>query len=373
MKSPVIAIFVRHSPDCKYRDDETWKRCNCRKHLRWTYSGTQYRQSAGTRSWNEAEDAKRRFEDSYRSGGRTPVQLTGPKTIKACIDGFVASKQSQKVTAPLVKRYRRELDRLEMFLVGRGIAFPNQIGLDDLHAFRNTWDGMYPSTITQQKAQERLCGFLRYLHEAGHVDRVPRLSPIQVDEPPTLPLTAKEYQAVLDAVPQMVKDPKQGRRLRALVRLMRHSGLAIRDAATLERGLIIHDERKGLYRIVTARQKTGTDVSVAIPKDVAVELLAVLNGNPRYVFWSGKGKGETTAKYWQRQFRKLRVKSGLPNLHSHQLRDTFAVGLLEKGVSIQDVGKLLGHTSIKTTEKHYAPWVRGRQDWLDNQVTSTWN
>ena len=42
---------------------------------------------------------------------------------------------------------------------------------------------------------------------------------------------------------------------------------------------------------------------------------------------------------------------------SHRLRDTFAVDLLEKGVPLEEVSKLLGHESIKTTERHYAKWV----------------
>jgi integrase/recombinase XerD len=32
------------------------------------------------------------------------------------------------------------------------------------------------------------------------------------------------------------------------------------------------------------------------------------------------------------------------------------------------VSILLGHTSIKTTEKHYAPWVRSRQVALEAAV-----
>lgn len=35
----------------------------------------------------------------------------------------------------------------------------------------------------------------------------------------------------------------------------------------------------------------------------------------------------------------------------------FAVGLLEKGVSLETVSILLGHQSLKITQKHYSPWV----------------
>jgi integrase len=45
---------------------------------------------------------------------------------------------------------------------------------------------------------------------------------------------------------------------------------------------------------------------------------------------------------------------GLPRgIHLHSLRATFACHLIEKGVNIYIVSKLLGHSSVKVTEKHY--------------------
>lgn len=56
--------------------------------------------------------------------------------------------------------------------------------------------------------------------------------------------------------------------------------------------------------------------------------------------------------------------------HPHQFRDTFAVALLEGGASIETVSVLLGHQSIRVTEKHCNPWVKTRQDALDRAVQS---
>jgi len=62
-------------------------------------------------------------------------------------------------------------------------------------------------------------------------------------------------------------------------------------AVTVRRDEIIQDKKQGLHRIVTARQKTGTHASVPIPPDVAAEVIALLNGNPVYVFWTGSRHG----------------------------------------------------------------------------------
>jgi integrase len=43
-----------------------------------------------------------------------------------------------------------------------------------------------------------------------------------------------------------------------------------------------------------------------------------------------------------------------------------------EGVPLEEVYKLLGHESIKTTEKSYAKWVQARQDRLDSLVIATW-
>jgi integrase len=73
--------------------------------------------------------------------------------------------------------------------------------------------------------------------------------------------------------------------------------------------------------------------------------------------------------------RKLFKAAGIESeghMRSHRLRDTFAVDLLSKGVPMEEVSKLLGHDSVKTTEKSYARWAETRQDRLNSLVTAAW-
>jgi integrase/recombinase XerD len=385
MLTPSITVFVRHAGDCKYKGDEFSKRCNCRKHMRWTSGGVQYRKAVGTRSWTEAEAARHRLEDQLAGRDVTPDKAAND--VRAAVALFIKDKRLQGITAGVLSKYTLELSRLVAFCERTRIFTVQAITRDVLTEFCGTWEATYPSSYTRSKVRERCSSFFRYCFEAQWIPRVPILPKVKVDEPPTMPLTDAEYDRLLDAiyatsprrwdgkVSRQGMTPQTQQRIRGLFQLMRWSGLAIRDAVTLERAEIQRDARKGLYRIVTSRQKTGTHVSVPIPAEVAEELLAITSPNPRYVFWTG-GSGETIAKTWaSRYVRPVFESAGIECGHmvSHRLRDTFAVGLLEKGVPMEEVSRLLGHTSIKTTEKHYAKWSKGRQDRVDDLVSGSWS
>lgn len=374
MSTPVITIFVRHSADCKYNGDEFSRRCQCRKHFRWTLDGAQHRRKAGTRSWEEAEEIKRQLQDQL--AGRTPEQRPedNVRTLQEGIRVFLDDKKIQGVTLGVLGKYTRELDRLREYCESQCVFTVQGITRELLTGFCGTWEAAYPSSYTRSRVRDRCRGFLRYCFEAKWLERIPALPKIHVEEPPTLPLSDAQYAKLLDTVYGVV--PEAAQKVHALFQLMRWSGLAIRDALTLERDEIQRDKAKGVYRIVTARQKTGTHVSIPIPPAIADELLEVLNGNPRYVFWSGNGEEESITKTWAKYYIapvfKAAGLAGQGHMMSHRLRDTFAVDLLQKGVPLEEVSKLLGHTSIKTTEKHYAKWVQGRQDRLDSLVMATW-
>lgn len=62
----------------------------------------------------------------------------------------------------------------------------------------------------------------------------------------------------------------------------------------------------------------------------------------------------------------------LKRCHPHMFRDTFAVEMLLAGVPIDQVSILLGHASVKVTEKSYAPFVKARQVQLQESVRNAW-
>lgn len=380
MTSTVITIFVRHAAGCKYAGDEFTKRCSCWKHLRWTQNGKQHRQAAGTKSWAEAENVKRDLGDKLAGRVVAPVAEPEPvRDIASCVSVFLQDKQVQGVTDGVVQKYENFLGRLQTYCAARGVNAVTGITREVITGFMGLWPEWYPSTITRAKTRERLRSFLRYCYEAQWLDRVPPVPAIKIEEPETQPLTPKEYAALLDAVYVAIDSTRDGVALQVKVltflETMRWTGLAILDTLTLRRSALTKDKASKVYRVTTKRQKTGTPVSIPLPPRVAEALLALPPGGD-YFFWSGKGKPQSARSNWgQRYISPVFNAAGIKgdnNMVSHRLRDTFAVDLLEKGVPMEEVSRLLGHTSIRTTERSYAKWSKGRQDRVDALVSGTW-
>ncbi|MFH1618621.1 MAG: tyrosine-type recombinase/integrase [bacterium] len=88
-----------------------------------------------------------------------------------------------------------------------------------------------------------------------------------------------------------------------------------------------------------------------------LNILGSLNkNNSRYIF-SNKNGERLIGNVLTRDFRKLAKSCGIKNASIHTLRHTFASYLVMNGVDVYTVQKLLGHSSIKTTEiyAHMAP------------------
>jgi site-specific recombinase XerD len=65
----------------------------------------------------------------------------------------------------------------------------------------------------------------------------------------------------------------------------------------------------------------------------------------------GQVQGRALSETWIRNaIRSVSVAASLPDLHPHQLRHTYARGLIQKGVHIRIIQELLGHASLQTTQ-----------------------
>lgn len=407
MEAPLITIFVRHGKDakgnpCKYAGDEFCKRCNCRKHLRWSLNGKQYRLKTGSRSWEGAEEAKRRLEEKL--SGKRPAKPDATRLLIAdAVDTFMKAKRNAGLEEPTLQKLQKVCDRIRDFSQDSDLLFLDEVDLTHISTW--PWDRYLNTTHSLRTNQERVRSFFRYFHNAGLISKNPAAAwqRIKGKTEQVSGFSAAEFERILAAIPKVerkqtysgkerknairmqkgTKDLQQ--KLRALVLVMRYAGLAIIDAAGLERSQIV---RKGKdYRIqLRSRQKTSKrenlqGINNAIPPFVGEELMAVLNGNPRYVFWNrdeSKGDGEETekrdaVKYWQKWIRALLDTAGLPEATSHKFRHTLAIEMIRHGASFEDVAAALGNT-VGVVAKFYShEWAKVRQSRTDAALKAAWN
>lgn len=363
----IVKVFTRHSTACPKADQRYWSRCRCPKAIWITDQNGSRRVSAKTRSWQKAEEKARRL----LAGESAPTERT---TIAFALDQHLADKRSQNLTDSTIYKTKLMYAQIKEWALLHGVVYLDEIRLAHLEKLRASWkDG----PTARKKKQERLRGFFWYCVRHKWIAENPALglSRVKASESPTLPFSKEEMALMLAKIDSMYVDPRGTNgnperlrnRMRALLLLMRWSGLRIGDAVTLEKSRV-QDSKLFLYMA-----KTGAPVFVPLPPQVIEALSLTDNSNPQYFFWTGNGLVKSAVADWQRALRRLfKACEFKHRAHPHMLRDTFAVELLLAGVSLDQVSILLGHKSVKITEKHYAPFVRARQDQLEASVRQSW-
>ena len=99
------------------------------------------------------------------------------------------------------------------------------------------------------------------------------------------------------------------------------------------------------------------------------DLKAILgepDGKTGYMVWSPKDDTHQTPMSYteaRNTFRRVRDRLDLQGYSAHDFRDTCATEWREKGIPLDVIARLLGHTKTETTESRY---VKYREDSLDN-------
>lgn len=350
----MLTIYRRHVADCKFRGRKH-RNCQCPIWAAGMLHGRKVKKSLDLRSWEAAQKLVRDWEAKPEGGGIT---------VKTAVEKYLSDAEARNISDSQMRKVRLVLTELDRNF---GAVAIGSVSVDDLRTIRAAWK---VAPITMQKRLEMLRSFFRFCVDSGWIDRNPakvvRLPVVEFE--PTLPFTELEMENVLwacdmvrDKHPNM--DPGIEKKLRALILLMRYSGLRITDAVTLKPDRITNG------KLFLYQAKTKYPVWVPLPK-IVLAALDEINAGREYYFWTGTSKIRHAPTRWQDRLKKLFAIAGIPDGHSHRFRDTFAVSLLEKGVDLKTVSMLLGHTSIKTTEKHYAPWVKSRQEALEAAVAA---
>jgi integrase len=380
----MLYVYTRHLVKCAHSGDAHWRRCHCPKWIRGVLlNGTKIRRSTQTGNWEAAEKLARELENEI-DPEREKIEARREFTLREAVETFLGDQKARGLGKETQKKYLGFLER--QFLVwadSRKMKFLAKVNPAELTKFRASWTN---GETTTHRKHEMLASFFRFCQRNELIGKNPMDAlkrPKTPDVVPTDYFRRDEIEKIIAATFKYEfgggNDCQfRGLRLRAMSLLMRWGGLSILDATKLEREHLSKDDQ-GDDQIFLYRAKTGVPVAVVVPPDVADVLRSVPNDNPRYFFWSGNGDPRSARKAFQRSFWKLfklanirREDGSRKRCHPHMFRDTFAVELLLAGNPIDQVSLLLGHSSVKITERHYAPFCKARQQQLTAAVKRSW-
>jgi integrase len=366
-----------------------FRRCLCPIHTEGHLGGLMYRRALEEptsapgvhrrqiTSWTRAQDIVRQME---ARGSWDDPDVARRVTIADAVEKFMTLIESpvKNLQRSSVQNYKPLFygtqakwqvwrPGLLEFSTGKGVSLLVELDVPTTREFASTWN-FRPSHASKQI--QLLRKFFRFCLEAKWIKENPALAlehprngkptPTLPFDGDTLPQPGPEWRAI---VAQCQSKP----RLLALTLLMRYVGLRISDAATFKRNRVMADGSIFLYT-----QKTGQPVTIPMHPELKTALEAIAPNASGYYFWSGESAVTTATDNWRRRYEKLFKTAGIEKGHPHRLRDTFAVDLLVRGVPLDQVSILLGHSSVKVTEKHYLAFVAARRQQIAEAVRRAW-
>ncbi|MFO0586586.1 MAG: tyrosine recombinase XerC [Polyangiaceae bacterium] len=217
-----------------------------------------------------------------------------------------------------------------------------------------------PPSVARKIAAAR--AFFRFLVRRGELEKSPAAEL-------ALPKARRPLPTFLgvDAAKEVVEAPEpydaEGLRDRALLEMLYGSGLRVSELCGLDLGQIaIEDDGRATVQVLGKGSKErvvpiGSHAVTALKKYLAKrdELAAGAKGRPadgRALFLSSRGQRLAVRRVQEIVKKYGMLGAGRADLHPHALRHTFATHLLDGGADLRAIQKLLGHSSLGTTQRY---------------------
>jgi len=149
---------------------------------------------------------------------------------------------------------------------------------------------------------------------------------------------------------------------RSIIELLLSSGVRVNELVNLKIDDINFDNLS-----VHVRHGKGDKERISYMTDIAAmhlkNYLAQRHDNTNILFChNGQNYNTNTIR---EQLNKISKRCNVDNVHPHRFRRTFATNLANRGMDIQEIRKLMGHTDINTTLTYvYSSDVKIRQSYL---------
>ena len=274
--------------------------------------------------------------------------------IRAFI-GFLRAEQ--RASPETLRNYASDLRQLHRFLLSRRLVSspidPNSLSSDAVRAYLQWLDqkGNKPSSLARKLAAVR--SFYRYLSRRGMVNDNPVDGMRTPKQPKLLPrvLTKDDADALMTFPAGLTV---WSLRDRALLETLYSTGARVGELVALDIGDV--RELEGLVRL----QGKGRKERIVPIGEMALDAirryrlslpLPSAGVPPRALFCNQRG-GRLTSRSVARVVNRYSSRLAGGAVSPHALRHSFATHLLDEGADLRSIQEMLGHASLRTTQRY---------------------
>ena len=256
--------------------------------------------------------------------------------------------QVKNLSPNTASSYKRDLLKLSSYMQSLGVVSYSKI-TDDIGT---GWIGsLFSSNNNPRSIQRHLSsakGFFKFLKKNSIIES----SPFELVNAPKTPqylpdvLSPEDVEQLLSLKPLDVLEIRD----LAIVELMYSSGLRVSETANID--LNDFEEEMSFLRVLGKGSKTRI---VPLGRYAINAIQNWINEREKYsekskaLFINLKGS-RLSVRSIQLRLKRLALKQGLPPVHPHMLRHSFATHMLESSGDLRTIQELLGHSSLSTTQ-----------------------
>lgn len=277
---------------------------------------------------------------------------TGPDWLRAGCRAWIAHRWYQWKPSQRRHHARTRLRQLRAFwhwqLARRAMAGFEDLTGADVAAFMSAELGRGMSAKTVKSDLDTVYQQLRFLVAAGSLGAVPPRPSLRLPDPLPQHLAPHEVVALTAEVDRRALDPSVEDRLDlALYYLLGHGGLRISEALDLRFGDLDLAGRRVRIRDGKGRRDRVVYVTACAAEALQRYRDTVPHGGEDLVL-SRQGRPLAYEEAWER-LRRLGEAAGIMRLSPQRLRHTYATHLVNNGLSLEALRRLMGHEHMNTT------------------------
>lgn len=279
------------------------------------------------------------------------------------VDEFLLFLKANKgLSENTAKAYRNDVESCLHFFDLRGVESLNEITLDDLRSWM-AYESRTHARSSMARKVVAVRGFFSWAHEHGAVTTNPAATLMTPKFPNALPDVLSEAQAdKLLSFEEAAAEGEPGQaadavtlRDRAILELLYATGIRVAELV----GLNLNDIDLISRTVkVTGKGNKQRVVPFGVPAMHAIERW-INEGRPRMVsaksgdavFLGARG-GRIDQRIAREVVHHAARAAGVPDISPHALRHSAATHLLDGGADLREVQEMLGHSSLKTTQRY---------------------